>query len=530
MAHGILNFSASNPCPICGKPDWCGSVPFSDFPGKYFVACKRTFECNNILGKNGKVYAYIGRSKDTGCCYEEMEQHRQRMLEKSGGWSYKEVSASNPCPICGAGHGCERMHHIDGTVFHLCQTNMDGKNVKKNGKLFIFCKFLSNGKYARYEESEARKNRIAAYKDPSRKQEKKEEFKSWKDVEREQTPTPVEEKVPVKDNAYLDKIYRYLLSCLVLDNDHRDYLFSEGWDQKMIDKYQIRSFPESDFLRFRFKNHKSSNPYRKALAKKICEKFGKDCLLGVPGAYRDSKGEWTFYGRKGILFPCYDADGFLYRLRIRMDFTDVREKLIPAECGDPFYEKDGQKYFVQKMKGIYTKQDGQKIFEKGNGKYRNFSSYLEDEEKKKNGIIVNSLTDGCSANNNIGIYYDKSQSDFFICFLTEGEKKAIFAHEKMKFDCITISFPGVNCWSKLFEGEPGKRPVDALKRRGVGIFVVAYDADKAYNEAVLKNEQQTVKALKDSGFFVGTAEWDKVFGKGLDDLLAAGFQPIFCIA
>ena len=447
MAGGIINMSSSSPCPICGKPDWCGWAPKKDVVGEYILFCKRNFEQSDVYGMDGNYYVHIGFTAEGCSKYEEANQ-RKAALDR---W----------------------------------------KEAKRN-------------------EKASSSNRAAKVATPYRREMVEVEL------------------IKARDNEYLDKIYRFILDNLVLDDFHRDYLHKEGWSDELIEKNHIKTFAPADWIRKKYKNTFSHNPFRTTLAKRVTEKFGEDALKGVPGAYCNKYGAWDFAGKSGILFPLYDKDGNIYRLRIRMDFTDVAHELIREKGKDPYYMENGYEKYLVPMKGIYTLQNGEKVFEKGAGKYRNFSSYQRDKEEEKKGRIVNIYTDGCEAGNQVGIYFYPERDDRFICFITEGEKKGMFVNENMHVPFISV--PGVNSWSKILEGEKGSRIIDYFKENGVTIFVMAFDADKETNSAVLKNEQAAIQALKEEGFTVGIANWDSSLGKGIDDLFANGYQPEYSFA
>lgn len=81
MAHGITNMSKNKPCPICGKPDYCGWDPMEHWNG-YILFCKRdTLKCNQI-GIDGNRYIYLNDSRSGASKYEEYEQHMTRMRHK----------------------------------------------------------------------------------------------------------------------------------------------------------------------------------------------------------------------------------------------------------------------------------------------------------------------------------------------------------------------------------------------------------------------------------------------------------------
>jgi len=92
-----------------------------------------------------------------------------------------------------------------------------------------------------------------------------------------------------------------------------------------------------------------------------------------------------------------------------------------------------------------------------------------------------------------------------------------------------VSIPGVSSWGFLLSKKGGERPVDLLKRKGVRIFIVAFDADRETNERVMQAQKATIQALKEEGFTVGVAEWNIEHGKGIDDLLCNGYRPQYVL-
>ena len=439
--HHFKKVTRSNPCPICGKPDWCGWMQIDE--GELLV-CQRDTEWTDQIGMDGEFYIFVSRPEGkSSSIYEEAHQRARRM----------NVKASDPT--------------------------------------------------------------VAA--------------KAKKATRREYTViNPVE----IRDNKYLDMIYRYMLSLLYLDDDHQEYLAGEKWSHELMVKHMIRSFPEADFIRFKYKNNPSKNPYRKRLASQIIEKFspqyGEDCLKGVPGAFKKN-GEWTFAGPKGILFPQYDVDGNIYRLRVRKDYRDVSAKII-TNGNVSYCELNGKKVYVT-LSGLYELVDGTKksVDIGGKGKYRNFSSYHINDEEYEKGFIVNDFDSGCGGENNLGFYMDPQRDNMYCCWITEGEKKGIFANDKLRAPFVSV--PGVNSFSLLTKGRPGERPIDKLWAKGVRLFIIAFDADKESNEAVMKAEKAAIEMIRAEGYYVGSAEWHTEHGayKGLDDLLAMGFKPSYSV-
>lgn len=396
----------------------------------------------------------------------------------------KSVSRNCPCPICGHTDWCGIMSTDNGAEMYVCQRNTDnllpykGGVIGTDGKYYICVGISKEGKNNIFRDA-------AEVAEEQTMQ--KETWKAAHTADRPvRTLTPVDP-VEVLSNDRLDKIYRRLLELLILEPEHKEYLHREGWTDGLMDDHMIRSFPEEDYIRFKKKQngYKSGNNWRKSAAKTLVAEFGT--LRGVPGAYQNRSGEWTFYGRPGILFPVYDANGYIYRLRIRLD--------KPPASG---------------------------------GKYRNFSSFIQDEEAEKQGFLVNKLCGGCQAGNQIGFYMNRSRDDMFIAYITEGEKKGIIGEYSLK--APVVSLPGVNSYGKLLEGKAGERPVDYLKVFGVRILIIAYDADKHTNARVMQSQIRTIETLHAEGFQIGLAEWDGAYGKGLDDLLMNGKRPRYVLA
>lgn len=446
-------------------------------------------------------------------------------------------SAANAiCPICGypGNDYCGRQQTSDGDELIVCMRtakcvaeglnyfNPDGSCMGKDGQYYMrvgtsksgnACFMEANMKLA----SDVRKGIVRKptnFKMPTYEPPK---------------PKVVVDEVKPLSNKELHRVYSSMARHLKLEDYHRAYLYKEGWTDEMIEKYQVVSFPEKDFSRFKYRKElRLKCPYRKKLAKLVLEDLGNPAsgLRGVPGAYMTDNRDWTFSGPSGIIFWQKDIVGNIYRARIRMDYRDLNA-VIEQDCnGQEFFIENGQKWFLS-MKGAWKElSTGEKEWKKDGafkGKYRNFSSYVEDEEELKNNRIVNIYKSGCQSGNNLGYYFDRSRDDMYICYITEGEKKGAFANYTMRAPFIAL--PGVSSWSLLFNGEKGKRPVDRLRDMGIQYFVMAFDADKSVNAAVLEKERQTVEAIKKEGIFIGVAEWDMEHGKGLDDLLAAGYKP-----
>jgi hypothetical protein len=98
--------------------------------------------------------------------------------------------------------------------------------------------------------------------------------------------------------------------------------------------------------------------------------------------------------------------------------------------------------------------------------------------------------------------------------LTEGELKADVASALSGM--LTVSIPGVTMWRKVL-------PVfEALQPRQI---LLAFDADWRTNPHVAHALGQAAFALVKAGYEVQVEVWDPALGKGIDDLLSAGYPP-----
>lgn len=422
----------------------------------------------------------------------------------------KEVTREHPCPICGHDHWCIWIDGQNGPLI-ACHRSDTKETVKGyDGLTYLFVKVGSKGECHLYEEQQQANDARCRWLE-EQKRLHPEKYKNVKIRKRTNSSENIaKSKNYINRSQYtkkyiepddrhpehLDQVYREMLSQLILEDKHKDYLRSESWTEDMFLRYSIRSLPMQDGKRYQTKLL-SRNVWRKSLCRSIEKKLGKDCFLGIPGFYRDNSGEWNIYGiiDGGIIFPLYDINGYIIRLRIRPDYSEE--------------SKD------------WANKNGKKL-----GKYINFQSMSEayDDEKK---IIYNTLTDGCRAGGRIGFYmynYDGNwQKHIKLAFITEGEKKSIVYNYYRGVVCICL--PGVSSWRKLFEEKDGMSIVRLLWLMGCRFLVVGFDADKETNVNVLKNERATVEELKKIGFQLATVSWNPQIAKGIDDLIVQNLNP-----
>jgi hypothetical protein len=98
--------------------------------------------------------------------------------------------------------------------------------------------------------------------------------------------------------------------------------------------------------------------------------------------------------------------------------------------------------------------------------------------------------------------------------LTEGELKADVATALS--GVLTIAVPGVTLWRQALPILAALQPVQVL---------LAFDSNWRHNPHVARALAQATQALVEAGHTVGVETWNVSQGKGIDDVLAAGYTP-----
>ncbi|WP_026653602.1 DUF3854 domain-containing protein [Butyrivibrio proteoclasticus] len=475
MSGGVSkNCSFSNPCPICGKPDWCNQVTFGN--GDYLWYCHRVHGAKgDIITASGKMWVW-----------------KKITPEHFTAWEPKEQYDAN------------RESFI--------------KALPKNSQKGTYYNSSS------YRNGRSNERVVAA------------DYTDWNTL-------PLEGTSECADPKTLNMFYRELLNNLVLENKHEAKLRAE-WDcqngmfEKAIKAFHIKSMPPEDRIRYSSKE-RLKNLSRKKIVANIIEKLGEP--VGVPGFYQRKDGAWTLYYLSGIVFPVFDSDGNIIRIRIGNDYPKVKGTLNGKDGIFNYYMKDEIPgwYFMPEGESepILAYQYGSEhnlisLNKKGYpdgkvvGKYMNFTSFKELHLKDEQGNPrrINKFTNGCESGSFCSLY-TKQGDDPTIVYVTEGEKKAIVGN--LMLNVPVVSVPGTSSILKLFEDEQGmeRSLVDSLIRRGTRAFVIVLDADKKVNEAVLYAESLVVTAFKEKNLTVFTGEWNSQWGKGLDDILLTGVLP-----
>lgn len=443
------------------------------------------------------------------------------------------------CPICGKPDWCGYIDFADTNSHYvychrfqqLGMENVSGNEVSTPEGRFVYLGVTEDGfaRFRDYASWKARKDEAKKGKGYTRKS-------PQKPVLRINIPTPEQkntvEQASIRDVGYLDRVYRELLSQLVLEEgDRMELIQHDGWSDELMrsifSAYPFRSLPPSDWDRYKKEGTRYQqfrylqNKTRKKLILDLQEKFGENGLSGVPGFYTKKDGTWTMAGMDGYLIPQYNAEGKIYRLRIRTSQAarDEAARQRFERMDDPEREQIAESIDapVSDKAAIIAK------ISRGFGKYVAMSS--------------NGYLNGCAGTSQISFYglnylktrYPKMKiKRVFVC---EGEKKGIVASTKLGY--LVITLPGVGTYRLLADpmamSSEGKdllgescSCLEWLKKLGIERIAVANDADMMENAMVRDATMGTLRLINENGFVPEFAHWNHAFGKGLDDCLIHG--------
>lgn len=497
-------------CPVCGHKRWCSVFTGSD-AGSEFYCCHYLDgqKGDKLIGADGREYILVKPLKDgDGWTVQTVEQKEEAERK----WKEEHPLPRNifpTCPVCGKRSTCgwypAKKSYVPDAKTIIC--------VSQKGPAKSLVTGVDGKKYRIFLESSDKSGWLLESYEQYR-----ENIRLWKD--RKFSEDTADDKAPINEpkqsivkqiqyaskgkdvpskllpNEKLDKAYRHIISMLHLIPEHREILLEAGWTDELIKKHNIVSMPLSDKKRWELEKSGVRNtdiqklPWRNAIVKSLQEQIGED-LTGIPGFYCPetcdrSTGEivrkWRMAGGEGMLFFMTDIKGQYFGAQIRLDH--------PTNKG---------KYMAWSTNPNSQTQDGKQCYPGGTG--------LPSQA---------------------GLIYNPERDQSYVAYITEGYKKGMIGNELLKAPFIPL--PGVNQFGTLITNpDPQLNVIDFLKKQGTKIFVVAYDADKAVNENVLKQEGRVIEFLKELGFQVMVADWTQHGSrfKGLDDLLLAGLRPEF---
>lgn len=272
-------------------------------------------------------------------------------------------------------------------------------------------------------------------------------------------------------------------------------LFSEGnsliGENKLTKSHQdhlmnVRGMSEEVIASSGFFTMPKMGKFMKVFYSELYNRHGylPDILEKVPGFYSVTK--WKV-----------DAEAVGYPFA--KEAPEVTAQLFVEHEGIGIPIKDVQGRIV----GIQVRNDG--------GKYRYV--WFSSVKMLKESSCSNATGSGAPKD----IVYP-SQLKNRTLFITEGKFKAIKMSET--FGSVVVSIQGVSSWRGIESLIPEMEEKIGYTFNHI---VIAYDADMAYNEAVLKMTAALGGALNDaSDATIHVAVWDAKLGKGIDDLIDNG--------
>ena len=129
--------------------------------------------------------------------------------------------------------------------------------------------------------------------------------------------------MPIRPLKERHDVYYDFLKLLRLQNCHRENLINRGLSFHHIHQFMYKSVPVD-------------NLFRREVLEKLASKHD---LIGIPGFYRDERGDVQMYYKKcgGIFVPVCNKDGYIQGLQMRLD--------IPAGSSEKKFRWFSSKHF-----------------------------------------------------------------------------------------------------------------------------------------------------------------------------------------
>lgn len=216
--------------------------------------------------------------------------------------------------------------------------------------------------------------------------------------------------------------------------------------------------------------------------------FFPEVLEGIPGFYSVPK--WKVSTEKSKYIFAKEMPEITAELFVEMDGIAI-----------PMRDAKGR------IRGIQVRSMKKKVY---GSRYVWFSSASASQHPDKaNGISSGSPKD---------VTYPTTLRNKTL-FITEGKFKSLEIAKT--FGSVSISIQGVSSWRGIEE------LIEEVEEEAGITFnhvVLAYDADMAVNPTVVKHTLALGQAVKETGKSVYVAGWDMDLGKGIDDLIKAGYK------
>ena len=268
----------------------------------------------------------------------------------------------------------------------------------------------------------------------------------------------------------IDKVFKTFSKSYELNNGSRltkhdkEYLLSRNLSEQDIDRIGFFSLPTKNIM-----------PYLKKYLKDVYG-YEESILKGVPGFFKDDKGNYTFKQHRGIGIPILSSDGSIAGIQIRLS-----KKLIL------------------------------KIDDEGSTKelrYLWFSS----------ATLPKGCCDGVCSGAPIDVLYP-NVPDFEIStdlFISEGKMKTIVISNYAKATALSVQ--GVGNWNGIESVIDSIQKTKSIKFKRV---FVCYDGDLAFNPQVNRQAQMMSDKILESfpDLEIYYSLWDTKFGKGIDDVI-----------
>lgn len=270
----------------------------------------------------------------------------------------------------------------------------------------------------------------------------------------------------IAPDEILNNVYTAFYNVSTLSKEHEEYLKNER-------KYSDQDIKEGKYFTFPSRN------IMKVFEERLKKDYGydPDILTNVPGFYRDKEsGYFTFAKNSGLGICITNAKGFIIRIQIRRD-----------------------KAQINKSRYIWFS-----------------SSFIEKDEK-----LMEKFDCATGAGSGIDVVYPKVLK-YRTMFITEGRFKAKKIADT--FNCVAISVQGVTNWRNI------EKEIECIQENYKDVefknIYVAYDADIAYNTQVFNQAMKMVHMLKKAfiNMAISYVLWDVNYGKGIDDLINAGYH------